>query len=552
MKFSEKLAKQRRANNLSQEQLADMLKVSRQSISKWESGESYPDMAKIIQVCKALNCSLNDIIDDEVMSDAAIENQKDKKNYLEDFLNYITKTYNMFIHMNLKSKIIMIFEMLFLILILFIAITVISNGVMLFLGRLISLILPDKIYYPIYELLKTLILAVCSVIALIILFHLFKIRYLDYYVTIVDQNVNKQKVEEPIKENLDDSPLKKEKKDPIVVIRDPKHSSSKFFMGLANVTVLFLKIFLLILTIPIVFALLIGIATFVFFILNKAPFFKSVAITSLGVGILCYLIVNYVYNILFSRKQPYKTFLIILLSSLFIIGSGIGFSIYNFSKLKVLSENDNQDLIEEKYVIDDFKENDILRFGSPNYNLIFVIDEQAKDAEIAIKHLKEINIYQGFFDYDDSRTEYFFHAEGNPLSIIQQLLADINAGIIRNYDFSELYNIEITCNSTTKQIIENSLYHQNLGSIISEGKQYFLTVGQEGVYYIEYSTADFSGGCQNADETPFEIGDRVWLSDLQDIEDISLVSFKAFDRNGKIVWSANGSELINHWQVISE
>ena len=47
MKFCEKLAKQRKNNNLSQEQLAEMLSVSRQAVSKWENGSSYPDMDKI-------------------------------------------------------------------------------------------------------------------------------------------------------------------------------------------------------------------------------------------------------------------------------------------------------------------------------------------------------------------------------------------------------------------------------------------------------------------------------------------------------------------------
>ena len=69
MQFFEKLSKLRKANNLSQEQLAEKLNVTRQAVSKWESGESYPDMAKIIQLCKILNCSLNDIMDDGVMGE---------------------------------------------------------------------------------------------------------------------------------------------------------------------------------------------------------------------------------------------------------------------------------------------------------------------------------------------------------------------------------------------------------------------------------------------------------------------------------------------------
>ena len=49
MRFCEKLAVKRKQNNLSQEQFADTLGVSRQAVSKWESGTSYPDMDKIIK-----------------------------------------------------------------------------------------------------------------------------------------------------------------------------------------------------------------------------------------------------------------------------------------------------------------------------------------------------------------------------------------------------------------------------------------------------------------------------------------------------------------------
>ena len=106
MQFYEKLSKLRKASTLSQEQLAEKLNVTRQAVSKWESGESYPDMAKIIQLCKILNCSLNELMDDGVMGEIEPnekENEKEeKKNYLSDFLDYVTKTYNMFIHMSFR------------------------------------------------------------------------------------------------------------------------------------------------------------------------------------------------------------------------------------------------------------------------------------------------------------------------------------------------------------------------------------------------------------------------------------------------------------------
>ena len=43
MDISEKILKLRKANNLTQEQLAEQLQVSRQAVSKWESGQAIPE-----------------------------------------------------------------------------------------------------------------------------------------------------------------------------------------------------------------------------------------------------------------------------------------------------------------------------------------------------------------------------------------------------------------------------------------------------------------------------------------------------------------------------
>jgi transcriptional regulator with XRE-family HTH domain len=51
MDFTEKLLTLRKANNLTQEQLAEKLNVSRQSISKWESGQAIPELEKLVTCC---------------------------------------------------------------------------------------------------------------------------------------------------------------------------------------------------------------------------------------------------------------------------------------------------------------------------------------------------------------------------------------------------------------------------------------------------------------------------------------------------------------------
>jgi len=59
MNFNEILITERKKRGLNQEQLAELLNVSRQSISKWENGESFPEYAKLIALSDVLGCSLD-------------------------------------------------------------------------------------------------------------------------------------------------------------------------------------------------------------------------------------------------------------------------------------------------------------------------------------------------------------------------------------------------------------------------------------------------------------------------------------------------------------
>lgn len=69
MSFPENLYKLRKKNGLSQEELADKLNVSRQSISKWELGTSLPETEKLIAISKFFNVSLDYLISDEELTD---------------------------------------------------------------------------------------------------------------------------------------------------------------------------------------------------------------------------------------------------------------------------------------------------------------------------------------------------------------------------------------------------------------------------------------------------------------------------------------------------
>lgn len=51
---------------MSQEQLAEKVDVSRQSISKWERGESYPTMNNIMALCDIFHCKLNELVHENI------------------------------------------------------------------------------------------------------------------------------------------------------------------------------------------------------------------------------------------------------------------------------------------------------------------------------------------------------------------------------------------------------------------------------------------------------------------------------------------------------
>ncbi len=67
MSFGENLQMLRKKNQLSQEGLAEMLGVSRQAVSKWELGEGFPEVDKLLILSKKLNVSLDSLLGEEIV-----------------------------------------------------------------------------------------------------------------------------------------------------------------------------------------------------------------------------------------------------------------------------------------------------------------------------------------------------------------------------------------------------------------------------------------------------------------------------------------------------
>ena len=76
MSLSENLQNLRKIKNMSQEELAEKLNVSRQAVSKWESGSGYPETEKIISICEIFDCSMDELVKGKISDDIKSERNK--------------------------------------------------------------------------------------------------------------------------------------------------------------------------------------------------------------------------------------------------------------------------------------------------------------------------------------------------------------------------------------------------------------------------------------------------------------------------------------------
>ena len=254
MSLSKNLKKIRKENNLSQEQLADKLGVSRQSVSKWESEQAYPEMDKMISICKMFNLNIDELLNQDVSEVNDSRQSKININkYVDDFLGYINKTIDMFSSMSFKTKVKCIIEQFIIVGIIALILLIIGSVGGMFIQDIL-VILPDKVYWIIYRIIKDIYLIICFILTTILVLHIFKIRYLDYYVidriSDIEEEVleekhisNKDNINEDIKEEKKEKKIYLEKKQTRVIIRDPENAGYKFISLLFRGFLFFIKIF---------------------------------------------------------------------------------------------------------------------------------------------------------------------------------------------------------------------------------------------------------------------------------------------------------------------
>ena len=75
MEFAEKLITLRNSRKLTQEQLADMQNVSRQSVSKWENGQVIPDVEKIVELSKTFDVTIDYLLKPSKIDELSVKTE---------------------------------------------------------------------------------------------------------------------------------------------------------------------------------------------------------------------------------------------------------------------------------------------------------------------------------------------------------------------------------------------------------------------------------------------------------------------------------------------
>ena len=414
-KFSENLKKIRKDNNLSQEQLADELGVSRQAISKWESAAAYPEMDKIITLCDRFNLNIDDLLHKDIREVKGEEESKKNINkYVDDFLSFITTTINMFSSMTFKSKCKCLFEQAIIMLILFIVSFVLGQiGLSVISG--LHNILPGAIYYAIFSIVQTIFYLLCLIASIIIIIHIFKTRYLDYY-----ENVKKEtKVEENKSEKEVKEKIEIKKVEDKIIIRDPKHSEYKFINGLFKGIVWMIKFFTLCFSTLLFMSLIcLFIILILSFLLSRTGlFFIGLLISILSASVINIILILLLLNFVFNRKSNKKIMIWSFIISLITVGIGVGLLLIGTLQFKYI-ENDLESL-ETKYI--EYEMHNKL-FIDNHYNIEYI---PSNNTNLKIEYTINKHYEVEDLDYSENIID-LWPTCNNPIEMIKETFENLN------------------------------------------------------------------------------------------------------------------------------
>ena len=446
MNFASNLQKLRKKENMSQEALAEKLDVTRQSVSKWESGATYPEMDKLIAICKIFNIDMDTLINGDVDIDSGDkEISINTKDILDKFNTLMKKI--VFLFENMSFKEILEFLVTIFILILIILIGTIPK-------ELIESLIGNGLLYDISYIGPTLnnifILIVdilYSVFAIVIFIYVLKIKYLD---RIKIKDDNDKEVVAKVKEKIVEEKH--------VIIKD--NNSNSLTKTLAKIIIYIIKFFIICYLIApliciVIFAVMLGFL--VLFVIKGLPLLGILlwTISLLIISSICFEVpLNFVIN----HKNNYKRIMITLLISLIIVIIGSIIFAYHFFSITYVDSipNDIKTMeIKESYNMN----NDITIYDDYYTDIEYVIDDSLTDKievtvtyyDYLIKRNIEIKLHNNnLVIYDNGPKEVNFK------EVLDKLSDDFKDNKVYNYDKLNTYKVTIKSSSNNINIIKNN------------------------------------------------------------------------------------------------
>ncbi len=449
MNFASNLQKLRKKENMSQEALAEKLDVTRQSVSKWESGATYPEMDKLIAICKIFNIDMDTLVN----GDASNSELKDKettintKDILDKFNTLMKKIVCLFENMSFKEIIEFLVTVFLLILIILVG-TIPKDIIENLIGT--NLLYGITYVGPTLNTIFRLIVDILySVFSIVIFVYVLKIKYLDRIK--IKEDTDKEIVEK-VKEKRVEEVEK-------VIIKDSSNSNSLTRL-LAKIIIYIIKFFVVLflfapLICIVVLAVMLGFE--VLFVIKGLPLIGVLLWTIAGIIIsaLCFEVpLNFVIN----HKNNYKKNMIALLTSLIIIIIGsiiFAFEFFSLTYVDSLPKDVNTKEIRETLPMpSDFK-----TIGYYYNDIEYVVDDSLTDKvevdvtyyDYLINNNIEIEVHNNnLLVYMDSPKEFSFK------DALDKVSDDIKEGKIYNYDKLNEYKVTIKTSSNNINIIKNN------------------------------------------------------------------------------------------------
>ena len=523
MKFGDKLTELRKKNGYSQEELAEKLGVSRQSVSKWESNNTYPETDKIIQIANLFDCSMDDLINDKI-TDIESSLRKNKTNNIynvwDSLLVFITKTINMFSKMRFIDGLKCVIEIILLALIL----TFLGRIVCSLASEIITSIftfLNPEVKNIIREVLRSIFYLIWFIISLISIIYTFKIRYLNYF----DNNKKEESDSNEQNSNIDEINNNVNDKREKIIVRDEK--PFEFLGFLSKLVIIFIKFiaaWILIGTVFTTIGLIVGIILTIIHISTNILFLWITLLLIAGTVVSIQIIIL-IIKFIFNKKINVQLNIIFFIACIILSGFSIGMMALQISKIELIEDNSVFKL-KEKQIELEYKDNLAIKSNGLGVDNLYkyVIDNNLEDNKIIVSREVDEEYFK-LYTLENSM-------DNLPIIMVQEEsksdFKKIYKLFIKNLKNNKLVTFNgygndplvIKANENTINIlIENlkKLYlieeikEENIIKVTIKNDKVFFTNGLEGSYNgiddtIKYNVENYS--CKKEIEVT-EYGDRI-------------------------------------------